>query len=284
MPLNKLLPELIGKVLQRVAYDSLNLTSEAGHMYCEPTEWHMWTSITQFCMDWRGIVLDHSPLWIHVNTTNSRWFKAFLARSKEQLLYVHLLRTSRSQVTDAEYDEMLRVVAANMYRIRSLCLNAELLSERLIWFQNMPAPHLEALHYSGTVHDSVRSLPSSISSNIMPKLHQLHLESTGRLDCDCILPPDLPTVTNASFASTSPDSLTLLTRFKFLQRLSILWNNTPPNPLIHVALPNLEHLKIGYNNWVDRLNSHLSRSWTLWYPIILQTPSLRRFSGTSQPP
>ncbi|KAF8648238.1 hypothetical protein AX16_006320 [Volvariella volvacea WC 439] len=150
MPFSTLPREIISKVLHHAVENAVvaveRQADNEGNYEVITGSIYDWTSITQFCMEWRLVALGQSTLWTQIRTTNSGWAKAFFQRSKDQLVCVD---TSRGRTTDAEYDEVLRLVVSNMHRIRSLRLDANSVEERILWLRNISAPQLEVLKYSG---------------------------------------------------------------------------------------------------------------------------------------
>ncbi|KAF8656474.1 hypothetical protein AX16_002525 [Volvariella volvacea WC 439] len=254
MPLNSLPPEIVGEVIQHVVDDVVNgdkrfLGDTWYNNTASPSIYH-WTTVTQFCMNWRSIALNQSALWTSVCTTNLGWFKVFFKRSKDQVLYVH----ARSGWTkDIEFEEMLRLIVSNMHRIHSLRLDNghTPANEKLLWLQNVPAPRLEVLKLFEPLPDSLRSVLYQVSPVVMPKLRRLRLDNCSNHDCAFILPTHLPTVTDVDLEDLdSSDQLKLLSRCSAVERLSIKFSWESDEPITKsVMLPNLKYLKLDNAQW-----------------------------------
>ncbi|KAF8648233.1 hypothetical protein AX16_006315 [Volvariella volvacea WC 439] len=247
LPISTLPSELIAKVLQHMVDDTVvaveRHSETEGPFKGVPRSVYDWTSVTQFCAEWRVMALGQPTLWTRIWTTNLGWLKAHLERSKDQPLHIDTWGRAR----DAHHDEMLRLVIANMHRIHSLRIDAAFLRTSVLRFQNVPAPQLEILRCVGSVPDNIRCLSSSIPPSNMPKLRHLQLELCSSQDWNCILPAHLPTVTSVSLVSiTSNDQLNILERCTAVRRLSTNGGWTKLTEPRKLTLPNLEYLSYSH--------------------------------------
>ncbi|KAF8648236.1 hypothetical protein AX16_006318 [Volvariella volvacea WC 439] len=257
-PLSKLPPEIIGRILRQlvddtIANDQISLNYPA------------WIPTTQFFSRWRSAALGCSELWTDVRCTNLGWFKAFLERSKTQLLHVDTGKgrdKSRqykngdegNSTHNSEYDEMFRLIAVNMYRIQTLYLRANLAGTRIIWLRNIPAPHLDTLQVSGS-SDHFPTPSDLVTPNILPKLRQIQLESTTKRTWEYLLPSHLLTVIDINFDGFEMrinDLFRLLSRCPSIHCLSIRYGKANLEALVGtspIVLSQLQSLKLFYPPW-----------------------------------
>ncbi|KAF8640322.1 hypothetical protein AX16_010217 [Volvariella volvacea WC 439] len=83
IPLSKILPELIAKILVHLVDDLVSRVKENAEQGFQTVKRFLdWTPATHFCNSWRDVGLNHSRLWTWIAMANAMWFKTFLEREE----------------------------------------------------------------------------------------------------------------------------------------------------------------------------------------------------------
>ncbi|KAF8651830.1 hypothetical protein AX16_004655 [Volvariella volvacea WC 439] len=226
MPLSRLPLELVTTIFHHLIDDAATCKTEG--LKSKDVPFFFWTVATQIYGHWRNAALGCPGLWTRMSTTNLAWFKAFVQRSGKHPLCID---TFPGKATNEEYTEMIRLVAANMHRIRTLTLRPNCFIQQHCWLQNVPAPQLEVLRCRFGRLNKFRLAPWTIW---------------------LILPPVLSTVTSLVLKRLySSDELEIIKRCTSVRLLRIedsitsaihAWESTQPvsTPVI---VPNLTYLR-----------------------------------------
>ncbi|KAF8972087.1 hypothetical protein BDZ97DRAFT_1783107 [Flammula alnicola] len=149
---NRLPPEVLARIFGLLQSAVLETT------FPLPESFNAWLIVTRVCRRWRNTALAFPRLWSHIYIRNPSDRIATLSsmNSAQTLLSVYCAIHTANDRQSSTDENAIRLMAAQMYRIRELHISWERLSEsslRELVVPPTPAPNLEVLSIIGQPND-----------------------------------------------------------------------------------------------------------------------------------